>query len=75
MGAAARRLARPPGGLLLFGDFGGGKAYKGGASIPLNFYGNLENGEKENFWKITCKHMFRKTLKESFQDGEHKEEE
>ena len=59
----------------LFGDFGGGKAYKGGATIPLNFYGNLENGERDTFWKITCKHMFRKVLKEAWKEEEHKKEE
>lgn len=58
----------------LFGEFGGGKAYKGGATIPLNFYGNLENGERDMFWKITCKHMFRKILKESWKDEEHHKE-
>lgn len=57
----------------LFGLFGGGKAYKGGASIPLNFYSNLENGEKDQFWKITCKHMFRQILKESWVDNTLKE--
>jgi len=59
----------------LFGDFGGGKAYKGGATIPLSFYGELENGEASAFWKITCKQMFKKILKESWKDGSHKEEE
>ncbi|MFW6246865.1 MAG: DHH family phosphoesterase [bacterium] len=52
----------------LFGEYGGGKSYKGGASIPLNFYSGLENGEKEKFWNVTCKHMFKKILKEGFED-------
>lgn len=45
---------------------GGGTSYKGGASIPLSFYSNLENGERDMFWEVTCKHMFRNILKETF---------
>jgi len=52
----------------LFNGFGGGTSYKGGASIPLNFYSQLENGEKDLFWEVTCKHMFRKVLKENFNE-------
>ena len=47
---------------------GGGTSYKGGASIPLNFYSSLENGERDMFWEVTCKHMFRKVLKENFEE-------
>lgn len=57
----------------LFGDYGGGTSHKGGASIPLTFYSDLENGEKDAFWKVTCKTMFKKVLKESWQE-EKKEE-
>jgi len=53
----------------MFSGFGGGTSYKGGASIPLNFYSSLENGERDMFWDVTRKHMFRKVLKENF-DGE-----
>lgn len=49
-----------------FAGFGGGTSYKGGASIPLHFYENLENGERDLFWDVTCKHMFRSVLKENF---------
>lgn len=52
----------------MFDGFGGGTSYKSGASIPLHFYSNLENGEKELFWEVTCKHMFRKVLKENFEE-------
>lgn len=52
----------------IFGDNGGGTSFKGGASIPLLFYGDLENGEKEKFWDVTCKHMFRKVLQEAFNE-------
>jgi nanoRNase/pAp phosphatase (c-di-AMP/oligoRNAs hydrolase) len=50
----------------LFGDYGGGSSYKGGAKIPLNFYSDVDDKYTENFWKTTCKHMFRKVLKESW---------
>jgi nanoRNase/pAp phosphatase (c-di-AMP/oligoRNAs hydrolase) len=52
----------------MFNGFGGGTSYKGGASIPLNFYSMLENSEKDLFWDVTCKHMFRKVLREGFDD-------
>jgi len=58
----------------LFGETAGGTGYKGGASIPLTFYSDLENGEKDKFWNVTCKHMFRKVFKEAWVD-DHKEEE
>ena len=54
----------------LFGNYGGGTSYKGGASIPLLFFSELENGEKEKFWDVTCKHMFRRVLKEAFTETE-----
>lgn len=54
----------------LFSNYGGGTSYKGGANIPLNFYEDLEGNEKDIFWKITCKHMFRKILKESWKDDD-----
>ena len=53
----------------IFSGFGGGTSYKGGASIPLNFYSNLENGERDTFWEVTCKHMFRNILKDSFEEN------
>lgn len=53
----------------LFGDFGGGTSYKGGASIPLMFYKNIENGEKEQLWAVTVAHMFRKVLQEAYTDS------
>lgn len=52
----------------MFMGHGGGTSYKGGASIPLYFYSNLENGERDLFWEVTCKHMFRSILKESFEE-------
>lgn len=57
----------------LFGEYGGGTSYKGGAAIPLFFYSELENGEREKFWGVTCTHMFRKIFKEAWVE-EHKEE-
>ena len=57
----------------LFGHYGGGTSYKGGAAIPLSFYSDLENGEKEKFWNVTCTHMFRKIFKEAWLE-EMKEE-
>jgi len=48
----------------LFG--GGGTSYKGGASIPLMFYKDIENGEKEQLWSVTVGHMFRKVLQEAY---------
>ena len=54
-----------------FGAFGGGTSYKGGASIPLNFYEELENGEKDLLWEVSCKQMFRKILKENFVEEKH----
>lgn len=56
----------------LFGDFGGGKSNSGGAQIPLNFYEQLDDKSGEAFWRITCKTMFKKVLKENWnhQDGE-----
>lgn len=47
---------------------GGGTSYKGGGKMPLTFWSNLENGEKTKFWDITCKHMFRKVLKENWEE-------
>ena len=52
----------------LFDGYGGGSSFKGGANIPLNFYKDLGENEKEDFWKITRRHMFRKVLKESWVD-------
>lgn len=57
----------------LFDGNGGGTSYKGGAGIPLGFYSALGPEEKENFWQLTCKHMFRKVLKESWNEKEIKE--
>lgn len=57
----------------IFGEFGGGTSYKGGASIPLTFYTDLENGEKEKFWNVTCTHMFRKVFKEAWVEEPHDE--
>jgi len=56
----------------LFGEYGGGTSYKGGASIPLMFYENIENGEKDTLWTITVAHMFRKVLQEAY--AEHSSE-
>lgn len=53
----------------LFGEYGGGTSYKGGASIPLMFYQNIENGEKEQLWAVTVGHMFRKVLQEAYTDS------
>lgn len=50
----------------LFGDFGGGTSYKGGAKIPLYFYSDIDDKNSQELWKITCKHMFKKVLKESY---------
>jgi len=47
---------------------GGGNSYKGGAKIPLTFWNDLENGEKFKFWELTCKHMFRKVMKENLKE-------
>lgn len=58
----------------LFGDFGGGKSGAGAAKIPLNFYEDLDKEEMESFWKLTCKKMFRKVLKESWDNEEVKTE-
>ena len=52
-------------------SFGGGTSYKGGASIPLHFYSNLENGERDSFWDVTCKNMFKTVLKENFIEEAH----
>ena len=51
---------------------GGGTTYKGGAKIPLGFYEELDKNEKEEFWNITCKTMFRKVFKENFLEQEEK---
>ena len=42
----------------LFGEYGGGTSYKGGAKIPLGFYSSIRNGEA--FWNLTKEHMFEK---------------
>lgn len=53
----------------LFGDFGGGKSNAGAARIPLNFYEDVGVGEEsDKFWKLTCKQMFKKVLKDQFKD-------
>lgn len=49
----------------LFGDFGGGKSYAGGAKIPLNFYENIDKDDADMYWKLTCRQMFRRVLKEN----------
>jgi len=56
----------------LFGDFGGGKSGAGAAKIPLNFYEDLDKEDVESFWKLTCKNMFKKVLKESWKGEEEK---
>lgn len=48
----------------LFGDFGGGSSYKGGAKIPLGFYGDIK--DEKNFWDLTCRNMFDKVFKENW---------
>ena len=53
----------------LFGEYGGGSSYKGGARVPLNFYSGIGDKSGE-FWKTTCEHMFEKVLKEEI--GEKK---
>lgn len=50
----------------LFGEFGGGTSYKGGAALPLGFYGEIDNGERDVFWRVTSAHMFRKVLQEAY---------
>lgn len=52
----------------LFEDFGGGKSTAGAARIPLNFYDSMSGEEADIFWKLTCKQMFKKILKEQFED-------
>jgi len=59
----------------LFGEFGGGTSYKGAAKIPLNFYSNIDEKLKDDFWKITCDHMFKLVLKENWKKSEKEEEE
>ena len=54
----------------LFGQFGGGKSNSGGAQIPLNFYEQVDDKHAAAFWKITCKHMFRKILKDNWNQKE-----
>lgn len=49
----------------LFGEFGGGKPGAGAARIPLNFYGDLDDDD-EDFWRLTCMHMFKKVLREGW---------
>jgi len=53
----------------MFGTFGGGKSNAGAARVPLNFYENLAGTEVEKFWQLTCKQMFKKILKEQFDEG------
>lgn len=50
----------------LFGDFGGGTSFKGGAKIPLHFYEDMDEKSAQEFWKTTRRHMFKKVLKESY---------
>ena len=50
----------------LFGEYGGGGSYKGGAKLPLNFYSDIDVEHKEDLWKITCTHMFKKVFKEDW---------
>jgi len=50
----------------LFGEYGGGTSYKGGAKIPLLFYTDIDEKNADSFWKTTCTHMFKKVLKESW---------
>ena len=47
----------------MFGEYGGGASYKGAAKIPLLFYEGIDS---EEFWKLTCDHMFKRVLKVSF---------
>jgi len=50
----------------LFGpEFGGGKPGAGAATIPLNFYGDIDDAD-DGFWQMTCNHMFKKVLKEGW---------
>lgn len=59
----------------LFGDFGGGKSNAGAAKIPLNFYEDLDDKSNQQFWGVTRKHMFRKVLKENWNNSETEGEE
>lgn len=56
----------------LFGDFGGGKSTAGAARIPLNFYENLGGDESEKLWELTCNQMFKKIMKEQFDNEKEK---
>jgi nanoRNase/pAp phosphatase (c-di-AMP/oligoRNAs hydrolase) len=52
----------------LFGEYGGGKSNAGAARIPLAFYDDMVGEEAEKLWKLTCNQMFKKILKEQFED-------
>jgi len=55
-----------------FGSFGGGTSYKGGAKIPLNFYSEVDDKYTDDFWVLTCNHMFKKIHKESWKEDKKK---
>jgi nanoRNase/pAp phosphatase (c-di-AMP/oligoRNAs hydrolase) len=46
----------------IFNGFGGGKLGAAGAKIPLHFFADME--DKELFWDLTRKQMFRRVLGE-----------
>jgi nanoRNase/pAp phosphatase (c-di-AMP/oligoRNAs hydrolase) len=50
----------------LFGEYGGGSSFKGGAKIPLNFYSKIDDSAMEELWQVTCKQMFKKVHKEGW---------
>ena len=50
----------------LFGEYGGGSSFKGGARLPLLFFDDIESTDA--LWKITCNHMFKKVHKENFKE-------
>lgn len=56
----------------LFGDFGGGKSTAGAARIPLNFYDDVSGEEAKQLWELTCNQMFKKIMKERFDDEKKK---
>lgn len=55
----------------LFG--GGGATYKGGATVDLDFFKEVSNGDKEKLWELVRKLVFKKVLKENWQETEHEE--
>lgn len=53
----------------LFG--GGGASTKGGATIPLNFFSEITNGDKEKLWDLVRRTMFKKILKEAWVEDDN----